>query len=261
MKQFAVIGDPISHSLSPHLHNEIFRQMNLNVSYQAFKVLPENLGEFSLKNKYDGYNVTIPHKIAITKYLKSLDDSAKHISAVNCVYNNIGYNTDWIGFMNAMQFNNVNLEGKDCLIIGSGGVSYAIAYALIKSKVNSISVHNRTEENKKKLLKWVNNSFANKKVQNPHVIINCTPLGMSPTINLIPTDKKLNKNHIAIDTIYNPLETRWLNNCKKKGAKTIGGLDMFIGQGVASINIWLQTDIKNDIDTNLIKNKLEKKLC
>jgi len=261
MKQFAVIGYPISHSLSPQLHNEIFKQINLNASYKTFKILPNNLGEFSLKNKCDGYNVTIPHKIAIAKYLNSLDDSAKHISAVNCVHNNIGYNTDWIGFMNAMEFNNVKLEGKDCLIIGAGGAAYAIAYALIKSKVKSISVHNRTKEHKENLLKWINKSISNNIADNPNVIINCTPLGMSPNINLTPDYKKLNKKHIAIDTIYNPIETKWLNNCKREGARTIGGLDMFIGQGVASINIWLQTNIKNDIDTKLIKNKLEKLLC
>ena len=261
MKQFAVIGYPISHSLSPHLHNEIFKQLNLNASYKTFKILPKNLGEFSLKNKCDGYNVTIPHKIAITKYLNSLDESAKHISAVNCVHNNIGYNTDWIGFMNAMEFNNVKLEGKNCLIIGAGGVAYAIAYALIKSKVKSISVQNRTKENTENLLKWINKRISNNIVNNPDVIINCTPLGMSPNINITPNHKKLNKKHIAIDTIYNPIETKWLNNCKSDGAQTIGGLDMFIGQGIASINIWLQTDIKNDIDTKLIKNKLEKILC
>ena len=261
MKQFAVIGCPISHSLSPQLHNEIFKQINLNASYKKYKVFPKNLGEFSLKNKCDGYNVTIPHKIAITKYLKSLDNSAKHISAVNCVHNDIGYNTDWIGFMYAMEFNNIKLEGRDCLIIGAGGASYAIAYALIKSKVNSISVNNRTKVNKESLLKWISNRFTNNIVNNPHVIINCTPLGMSPNINLTPNYKKLNKKHIAIDTIYNPIETKWLNNCKSEGAKSIGGLDMLIGQGVASINIWLQTNIKNDIDTKLIKTKLEKILC
>ena len=93
MKQFAVIGSPISHSLSPNLHEEIFRQLNVNASYSRVDILPENLGNFFLNNELDGFNVTIPHKISIVNHLRDLDITAEKISAVNCVHNNIGYNT------------------------------------------------------------------------------------------------------------------------------------------------------------------------
>ena len=121
MKQFAVIGSPISHSLSPNLHEEIFRQLNVNASYSRLEILPINLGNFFLNNELDGFNVTIPHKISIMNHLRDLDTTAEKISAVNCVHNNIGYNTDWVGFLHAMKLNNVILKNKDCLIIGSGG--------------------------------------------------------------------------------------------------------------------------------------------
>ena len=261
MKQFAVIGNPISHSLSPNLHEEIFRQLNINASYSRVDILPENLGNFFLKNELDGFNVTIPHKISIMKHLSNLDTTAEKISAVNCVHNNIGYNTDWIGFLHAMNLNNVKLENKDCLIIGAGGAAYATAYALIHCKARSISITNRSEDSRTNLMNWINNQFDNKNGFNPNVIINCTPLGMWPNLNAIPTDQYINESDIAIETIYNPEETTWLKNCKKRGAQTISGLDMFIGQAIASIEIWLNTSIEKKINIKMIKNILKAELC
>lgn len=261
MKQFAVIGNPISHSLSPQLHKEIFRQIEIDASYETFNVLPENLAQFLLKNNLDGFNVTIPHKMPITEHLDSVDSAAEKISAVNCVHNGKGYNTDWIGFLNALNINNINLKNKDCLIIGAGGAAYAIAYALIKCQVSSISVNNRSEKNKDRLLNWISNIFENHPRLDPNVIINCTPLGMWPDIQSTPINQEVHHGDVAIDTIYNPIETSWLKLCREKGAKTIGGLDMFIGQGIASNNIWLKKNILNDINIKLIKNVLEAKLC
>lgn len=261
MKEFAVIGSPISHSLSPLLHNEIYRQIDFNASYKALKVLPEDLGEFLFDNNLDGFNVTIPHKISITEHLKNIDSAAENISAVNCVDNYIGYNTDWIGFLNALEINNIDLKDRDCLIIGAGGVAYAVSHALIKCQVNSISITNRSEKNKDRLLDWINKRVKSNPSIEPKVIINCTPIGMWPKTQSIPIDLKVQTDQIMIDTIYNPEETLWLQSCREQGAKTIGGLDMFIGQGIASINIWLKKNIINDINIQLIKNVIKSKLC
>jgi len=261
MKQFAVIGSPITHSLSPNLHKEVFKQLNINATYSRLDILPENLANFFLKNELDGFNVTIPHKISIMNHLRDLDTTAEKISAVNCVHNNIGYNTDWVGFLHAMNLNNVKLRNKDCLIIGAGGAAYAIAYALIYCKVRSISISNRSEDSKNNLMDWINNQFDNKNRFDPNVIINCTPLGMWPNVNAIPTNQYINENDIAIETIYNPEETTWLKNCKNRGAKTISGLDMFIGQAIASIEIWFNTSIGKEINIKMIKNILKAELC
>ena len=114
MKRFAVIGNPIAHSLSPVLHQEIYRQLGLKASYEKIHVIPNTLHSFMNANELDGFNVTIPHKQAIIPYLDMLDESAQTIGAVNCVHGGKGYNTDWIGFLNAMELNGVDLKGKKC---------------------------------------------------------------------------------------------------------------------------------------------------
>ncbi|MEE2918515.1 MAG: shikimate dehydrogenase, partial [Candidatus Neomarinimicrobiota bacterium] len=116
MKRFAVIGDPIAHTLSPNLHQEVYRQLELDASFEQIHVTPNSLDSFINSNKLDGFNVTIPHKLSIIPFLKGLDEAAKTIGAVNCVHNGKGYNTDWIGFLKAMELNGVDLNGKDCTI-------------------------------------------------------------------------------------------------------------------------------------------------
>ena len=150
MKQYAVIGDPIIHSLSPLLHNEIYNQIGTLISYKKHQIKETGLSSFVSNNHIKFYNVTIPHKESILPYLKSLDTIAKEIGAVNCVMNQKGYNTDWLGFIYAMIYNNVDIKDKNCLIIGAGGAAKAIAYALIKSKPKSINVVNRSKDKKSK---------------------------------------------------------------------------------------------------------------
>ena len=137
MKKFAVIGNPINHSLSPLMHESIFKQIGLKASYDKIQIEPFELEKFVRSNKLDGYNVTIPYKNIILKHLGNIGHSAQNITAVNCVSINKGYNTDWIGFTKTLDQNKIDLKNKSCLIIGSGGAAYAIAYALIKSKVSS----------------------------------------------------------------------------------------------------------------------------
>lgn len=261
MKKFAVIGSPIDHSLSPLLHATIIKQLNIDASYEKVNVLPNQIKKFINTNDFDGYNVTIPHKNTILNNLNDLDNDAKDITAVNCVFKNKGFNTDWIGFSYTLRKNKINLKGKSCLIIGSGGAAYAIAFALIKNEVGSITIENRNLENKIKLEKWIEKRLKTKIIIDPEVIINCTPLGMGQYNDKMPSKFKITDKHIAIDTIYNPLRTKWLKYCDKKGAITISGLDMLISQGIASLNIWLNDDINKYINFKIIKTTLEKHLC
>jgi len=261
MKKFAVIGNPIQHSLSPLLHNSIFEQLGINASYEKVKLLPADLESFVTRNEFDGYNITIPHKNSISSYLDHITNDAHNITAVNCVHNNKGYNTDWMGFIHALNQNQIEVKDKSCLIIGSGGAAYAIAYALIECEVSSISIKNRNRKNKIKLEEWVNNRFIQKTDLDPEIIINCTPLGMHPLEQKIPSNLKVNKTNIVIDTIYNPLKTKWLKHCEENGAKIINGLEMLIYQGIASLNIWLKEDFFKELDIKTIKNRLEKEIC
>jgi len=263
MKRFAVIGDPIAHSLSPVLHNEVYRQLEVDASFEKIHVKPDSLHSFMDTQSLDGFNVTIPHKQSIIPFLDNLDDAAQSIGAVNCVHKGKGFNTDWVGFLKAMEINKVKLKGKDCVILGAGGAARAIAYALIKSKVQSITILNRTLEKSKKLSQWIQQTSAEiethermRASQHDHIIINCTPVGMWPDVESMP-DIEIQKGQILADTIYNPLETAWLKKGKEIGAKTVGGFDMFIAQGLASADIWFNEKISEKIKLEPIKMGLK----
>tara|TARA_Y100001960_G_C14654671_1_gene817707 strand:- start:308 stop:1099 length:792 start_codon:yes stop_codon:yes gene_type:complete len=263
MKQYAVIGDPISHSLSPLLHNEIYSQIGTLISYKKQQITKSGLSSFVSNNHIKYYNVTIPHKESILPYLKSLDNIASEIGAVNCVMDQKGFNTDWLGFKYAMINNDVDIKDKNCLIIGAGGAAKAIAYTLIQSKAKSINIFNRSNNKKRNLDNWINSyGIKNNIIEIPDLIINCTPIGMWPKIELLPFNiKEIHKHQIIIDTIYNPIETKWMELCRKKGAHTIGGLDMFIYQGLASAEIWENDNIINRIQFKQIKKVLKSELC
>ncbi len=261
MKQFAVIGDPVSHSLSPLLHGEVFRQLGFKATFVKIHVKKVQLSNFMIDNKLEGFNVTIPHKQAVIPFLDELDKASQIIGAVNCVYKGKGYNTDCIGFLNAMDLNHIDMKDKNCLILGAGGAARAVAYALVQIGVNSISVRNRTKGNTDRFLRWLQFIFpANKTNENHQVIINCTPLGMWSDTKSMP-NIKIDPGQVLVDTIYNPLETAWLNKGKAIGAKTIGGLDMFIAQGLESADIWFSEKISEIIKLESIKKVLKTELC
>ena len=263
MKNLAVIGYPVEHSLSPFLHKKIYEALEKKVVSSKISVDLKNLSKFVNDNKNCFYNVTIPHKEKIIGLLNAIDISAEEIGAVNCVSNLNGYNTDWIGFKKSMHENDVEIENKDCIILGAGGAARAVAYALIKSNCNSITVINRSEKRGKNIVDWISkfgnyNSTMNK----GDLIINCTPVGMWPNIKYSPLyTGEISTKNVVIDTIYNPFETSFLKLAKNSGAKTVSGLDMFIQQGLASINIWEKNDISQKVNVKNIKKILKAKLC
>tara|TARA_B100001250_G_scaffold210178_1_gene180411 strand:- start:1109 stop:1894 length:786 start_codon:yes stop_codon:yes gene_type:complete len=261
MKRFAVIGNPIAHSLSPIIYKEVCRQLDLNASFEKIHLMPNALHSFMNVNELDGFNVTIPYKQSVIPFLDELDESAQIIGAVNCVHDGKGYNTDWTGFTKAMEQNGISLSGKDYLILGAGGAARAIAFGLVKFGAKSISIKNRTQSKANQLLHWINSIFPkNNSSENADVIVNCTPLGMWPDTESMP-NLEIKKGQILADTIYNPLETKWLKAGAERGAKAIGGLDMFIVQGLASADIWFGEKISEKIKLEPIKKVLKSELC
>ncbi|MBI2111028.1 MAG: shikimate dehydrogenase, partial [Nitrosarchaeum sp.] len=160
-KTFAVIGDPIDHSLSPNIHSAAFRELNLDYSYIAYRIPKGELeeGVEALKKiKIDGFNVTIPHKVEMMKYLDKLDESCSVIGAVNTVTNDNGilkgYNTDMDGFLDPFKKRNLSAKDLKVLLLGAGGAARAIVAGFAKEHAKSITIANRTLENANNMAKF-----------------------------------------------------------------------------------------------------------
>lgn len=257
MKQlYGVIGNPIGHSLSPVMHNDAFEHLNMDAHYHAFLVEEELLGEAVRGLKalgISGFNVTTPHKVAITEYLDEIDPLARKIGAVNTVVHKngrlIGYNTDGIGFVRALQsISNEPLQGKRILLLGAGGASRAIYFSLADVGVKEIDVANRTVDKAKELIAArtadVNSvalslEKATEEQGNYDIIIQTTTIGMHPHVEHTPLQMcSLKKGTIVSDIIYNPFETKILCEAKEQGAIIQNGIDMFVYQGALAFEMW-----------------------
>jgi len=277
--KFAVIGNPIEHSLSPALHNWVFRELGIDAEYLKIKVSKEDLSKIpaSLRNgELQGINVTIPHKQEIVPLLDEFDDHAQTMGTVNCVSTLggrlKGYNTDWLGFSKAIKANGVSVRGKDCLILGAGGAAQAVVYALTLSKPASITIANRTLEKAHALAKWIThlspvvstNTSTIEQLETSKdidLIVNCTPLGMTPHSDTSPLPSHfIHNDHTLVDTVYTPLLTKFLLYGKEVGAHTVSGLDMFIFQGLATLDLWLEEPISQKVDVDELSTYLEQEL-
>ena len=271
MKQFAVIGNPIGHSLSPYLHNFVYNSLGIDAVYERKRVLKSELPQIInlIKNgNLSGINVTIPHKENIMEYLDNINPRAQSIGAVNIIINNgnklIGNNTDWFGFLMALKKNRIDPANKEVIVLGAGGTAKAVLFALKQAGVNKIVLLNRTlqkaEELKEDIVFPYPLTQLAQMIKNDSIIINTTPIGMQSAQS--PIDLGLiHKNQTLIDVIYTPFETDFLNLGKKIGAKTLNGLDMFIYQGLTSIDLWFGKDISNQVNFTQLKTYLESKLC
>ena len=271
MQHFAVIGSPVGHSLSPLLHNWVFKALNIQAEYKKIRVKEEELPDIiqQIRNgKLNGCNVTIPHKENIMKYLDEINPRAESISSVNCIMKSnskiIGNNTDWFGFTMALKENKIDLSNKEVIILGAGGTAKSILFSLKQLGANKIILLNRTIHKAEALKDDIVIPYPQEKteslIKNDSIIINTTPVGMQSNQSLINLDL-LHKNQILIDVIYNPLETRFLKLGKKIGAKTLNGLDMFIYQGLTSLDLWFGESLSKQVNFTQLKTYLETKLC
>ncbi len=245
-KVFGIIGFPLSHSLSPVMHNRAFEELGINAVYLYFpcrEVEGVVAGMKSLSIK--GLSVTIPHKEKICRYVDELDPIAKSIGAINTLVNKgekvIGYNTDAYGAVMALKSRIEDLRAKKVLIIGAGGASRAIGFAL-KEEGAEISITNRTEQRGIALAKELKAKFYPfSDIRGDFdIVIQTTPLGMYPEIEKMPSvpDSIFEKKPVVMDIIYNPMETAFLKLAKKKGCETISGVDMFVYQGAKQFELW-----------------------
>jgi len=255
---YGVIGDPIEHSLSPQMHNAAFKKLGLNCIYLPFRVKPRYLKSAIMGMRalnIRGFNVTTPHKTAVVKFLCELDEAAQEVGAVNTIDNDegrlVGYNTDGLGALKALQEKNEDPSGKSVVLIGAGGAARAIAFTLAR-RARSILILNRTQHRAVKLAEDIERKLGKKILARPlardsllqslhdaDILINATSVGMYPRIEqTVATRKVLHSGIVVFDIVYNPVKTLLLREAEAAGAKTITGVGMLVHQGAEAFKIW-----------------------
>jgi shikimate dehydrogenase len=244
-KIYGILGRPVSHSLSPAMHNAAFRELGINAVYVAFPVTDLPLAVAGLRGlDIQGVSVTIPFKEEIIPLIDELDPQAARIGAVNTVVHRdgrlIGYNTDWLGALHALKAK-TGLKGEHVLILGAGGASRAIAFGIMEEggRVTLTDVDELRAASLARDLQ-VEAIPLDAVAQCPAaILVNATPVGMEPQAEGIPIDPDLlGRYQLVMDIVYKPLETHLLKEAKARGAATIDGLQMLIHQATAQFELW-----------------------
>lgn len=253
-----VIADPVGHSLSPALHNELLQNDGINKVYLPIRVPRESLDVFmeSIREMaLTGLSVTIPHKESILRYVNGLDEDVAGIRAANTLVvknnSNLAYNTDCKAAMLSLAHEEGKYDqkqpfvGRTALILGSGGVAKAIAFGLTKGGA-TVAITGRNTKTAEKMAqdfkaKYVDWSFRHD-FQTDY-IINCTPAGMHPDLNSTAYDvDRLQSHHLVFDTVYTPQKTMLIKGAMERGCRIITGVDMFVRQAAMQYKLFTGTD-------------------
>ena len=266
-KQLGIIGYPVEHSFSPKMHNFISSFLGNDYIYSAWRVNPENVGAAIAGIRalgIRGINVTAPHKTTVMEHLDEVTEDAKKLGSVNTIVNDNGflrgYNTDAEGFYRALVSQGIEIKDAKILVLGAGGVVKPTLMRLIWENPAEITVLNRTKEKAAALadaLKAdtgfeVKTDIASLDFD---IVINTTSAGMEPQEDALPIDAIdslnnldfINENTAVVDMIYNPDETLFLKEAKKRGAKTMNGLGMLIYQGLIAYELFTGTTLPSDM--------------
>lgn len=242
MSTYGLLGEKLSHSLSPELH-KIYGDEN----YQLFEVEKSALAEFVKKKEFDGLNVTVPYKKAVMPLLSKTSELARRVGCVNTIVKDkngklVGYNTDVYGFEFLLDFYKIDVEGKNCAILGNGGGAAAVKAVLTDRKAAKIQTFGRIDTAK------------NESRPGFDILINATPVGMYPGNGETPVDLSLFEGiETVIDLIYNPIKTKLLLDAEKRGLKAINGLIMLAAQGKRSRELFDGVEIENESVINAEK--------
>jgi shikimate dehydrogenase len=260
------------------MHNAAFHELRLGYSYSLYDLEEKDLAGFmeSCRADFIGLNVTIPHKLAVIKHLDSLDKEAQLIGAVNTVKfeggKALGYNTDGIGFIRSLQEASVPISGKRFLILGAGGASRAISFALVtgaaqvclanRDKKKAEALASDVEEKTGKAIHVVEYDVKDlaERLKNVDVLVNTTPVGMHPATGetVIPSSI-IPKGIVVADIVYNPLETVLLKEAAMRGCRTVNGAGMLVHQGAQALRIWLDTEPPTEAMRTALLKELGKK--
>ena len=271
---YCLLGSPVGHSGSPAMYNYNFARTGVDAVHLAFDIPQNKLEEgiaaikaFHIK----GFNVTMPNKAAVIKYLDEITPATKLIGACNTVTvaedgRLIGYNTDGIGFSNNMRANGIELQGKKIVILGAGGAASSICVQAALDGASQITVFNRQDEFYANGVKIVNKlmdsvpacrtaihdladrTLLSQQIKDCDILINATKVGMNPMDGVSLVDPSLLRPDLVVaDTVYNPLETRLMQDAKAAGCKAvIGGIGMLLWQGVAAFKLFTNQEMPRE---------------
>ena len=260
-----IIGYPIGHSISPVFQQAALDHLGIDATYQAFEVTPDQVGQFVNGLRRPGVlgiNVTVPHKEAVVPHLDEVDDWATAAGAVNTILNRsgrlTGHNTDGSGFLRALRdVAGFETPGSRVLVLGAGGAARGVVLALVREKVDSLTIANRTLARAQRLVELASPSRIDSQAipldgsvlataaSSADLIVNCTTIGMShgPDEEGSPLPPGcIPSTALVNDLVYNPLETPLLRAAGQAGAFCLGGIHMLVYQGAASFEMWTGRD-------------------
>lgn len=267
MSKYGLVGKKLGHSLSPMIHNYIFKKMNIDAEYALYEIEDgEEILKIMKEKGVEGFNITIPYKEVVMKQLDCISQEAQKIGAVNLVQikdgKSYGYNSDYFGIIKMFEKYKVNIKNKICYVLGSGGAAKSMIVALQDLEAKEIVVVTRDVEMKRGVLK---EKFKNIEVISYEdiiggdIIINATPLGMYPDIDSTPVDEEIIKRFdIAVDMIYNPKLTKFLKIAKDNNLRYVNGVTMLVGQAVKSDELWEKLEIKEEVIEETEKGVIKK---
>ena len=280
--KLAVIGDPLRQSVSDYMHTWIYEQLGLEGEYKKIKVVKGDLERWvnlPSAKKLAGFNVTIPHKSDIIPFLDNVNDRTAPIGAVNCVRRQedgtlTGYNTDWYGFVKSLEAAGVDVSGKRVVVLGSGGAARAITFGLARAGAEQTTVIGRSPKRTKALIKDMEESIDDMElrgnawdasavgpIEHAYCLVNCTPIGMKGKQNASPLDGDLLEPiEVVVDTIFNPLNTRLLSEAVFAGCQTVSGLDMYLYQAMASVDVWFGPQDWSQLEMNKMREVVHNKI-
>lgn len=271
MRKFCLIGHPLGHSLSPQIHSRLFELSGESAEYTLLDIAPEEIrSKFGLLSEFDGFNITIPHKMAIIDYCGELSEEAQRYGSVNCVRNGgvkLGCNTDCIGFTKSIDLLGASL-GSKVLLIGCGGVGRMMAIetalnggelsiAALKSDLPLVEkvieeIHEQNPDAHVRVAMISGNAISAEDLHNEKfdLLINASPVGMFPKTDRMPcTPDVLDNVKFVFDAIYNPRDTLLTKTAREKGCTAKSGMAMLVLQAVAAHEIWDGASYSNeDID-------------
>ena len=272
-----VIGNPISHSLSPAIHNAAFEFLGLDFVYLACPVEDVKgvtTGMRAMEN-FRGMSVTIPHKTEVMKYMDEIAAVDRHIGSINTVIHEqgklIGLGTDGPGALKAFVDSGVELDGKNILMLGAGGAARAIAFSLaMNAKPGELSLLDVNEpllQGLKADLEagtdaairsgLLTEAIIATEMEHADIIIHCTPIGMHPKVDasLIPPEL-FRPGQVVFDIVYTPLETKLIADAKSRGLKVIPGVEMFINQAVLQFERFTGVDAPVEVMRRVVMERL-----